>query len=970
MSGASQTVCSTPLPLWQNFSRRHPIARRTTANELHKRLQTQLKEHQNRKDSDPQSNAVKLLAYDISKDVEDRAVAFRDIEALIKTISDKAAIARARRLRERANVRSLRAMDKTITDIATKEAQKGFKSFKAWAELPGLGIVLTAHPTFSLSRDIIDCLGRVASAEDGGYKSEIKELKTYPYLPKRAPTLKEEHEDTQEALARIQGALNGINGKVLDIARKTFPEKWTTITPHLVEAYSWVGYDIDGRTDITWGDALRLRLQEKRDQLCRYKKTAERIQNKGKISAKGVAALDRLIDKLSDAHESAERDLILFEKDITDPENLVDAANNLTRASTRRFLNLKPAMPLLKKAVTCSSSDAVTKDLICLRAQMVAFGLGTARIHFRLNNRHVVSALKATFGMDNKSSDTRTMLMRASKLTKNVKPQPVNFASLALEKSTAHEKMILTAQIHKYIDDETPIRLLIAECEDSLTPLGMLYLARRYGLEKHLDISPLFETADALNNGGRIIGKMLSYEVYRDYIKDRGIFAIQTGFSDAGRFMGQIPATLAIERLQSHFASQMEKYDMKDVVSLVFNTHGEGLGRGGHPGTVIDRVNYVMSPWAVRQFEKRCLPLCHETSFQGGDGFMWFQTDVLARATVGSLIEARYANKSNAEDDVFYKENDFSWDVFRTIASEQDSLYNDPNYVTVLGGFGQNLLIPTGSRAAKRAKSASGADMFNPRQLRAIPHNAILQQFGTPANIFYGVGRAAAIDPEKFIMHFQNSARAKSIFTLVIRSMERSNLSILTAYGRLFDPGFWVSRGLSGNEPRLAHKSITVAETLTTLPWRSQIMDLANRLRMDIFDSVKFFEDCDANANFNNIETLEILHALRLAVVMKMMIIATELPAIGEEGTSQMNVLQKLQTFQIDNILADLKQRYPASRAALEWTEKLQEKTDSPVAPPGGFPHISETIIKPLERAADLTRQITVAITHHYDAFG
>jgi len=159
----------------------------------------------------------------------------------------------------------------------------------------------------------------------------------------------------------------------------------------------------------------------------------------------------------------------------------------------------------------------------------------------------------------------------------------------------------------------------------------------------------------------------------------------------------------------------------------------------------------------------------------------------------------------------------------------------------------------------------SAPSMFDPRQLRAIPHNAILQQFGSPANIFYGVGRAAAIDPEKFITHFQNSARAKSIFTLVIRSMERSNLSILTAYGRLFDPGFWISRGLSGNEPRLADKSMDVAETLTSLPWRSQIMDLANRLRMDVYDSA---------------------------------------------------------------------------------------------------------IIKPLERARDLTRQITVAITHHYDAFG
>ncbi len=913
---------------------------------------------------------MKLLAYDISKSVEERDFAFRDIEALIKSISDKAAIARARRLRERANLRSLRAMNKVITDIASREAKKGFKAFKSWAEHPGLGIVLTAHPTFSLSRDIRQCLGEIATNEEGGYAKQVKQLKSYPYLPKRAPTLQEEHADAQDALTRIQSAITDINAKILDVAKKNFPEKWTKVTPHLVDAYSWVGYDIDGRTDITWGDALRLRLQEKRDQLSRYHRAAAKLQSGAKLDSKGQSALKKLTEKLANAHESAERDLTLFEEDITEPENLVAAANNLTRTSTRRFLNLDPAMPLLGKAISGAQTDALKKELICLRALMTGFGLGTARIHFRLNNRHVVSGVKAVFGIKDKSADNRTLLERASKLTKNVKPKPVNFASLALEKSTAHEKMILTAHIHKYIDDKTPIRLLIAECEDSLTPLAMLYLARRYGLEKVLDISPLFETAAALNNGGRIIGKMLGNEVYRDYVKARGVFAIQTGFSDAGRFMGQIPATLAIERLQSHFAAEMAKYDMQDTVSLVFNTHGEGLGRGGHPGTVQERVNYVMSPWAVNRFEKQDLPLCHETSFQGGDGFMWFQTPELARATVGSLIEARYADKSEAENDVFYTDNDFSWDVFRTIASEQDSLYNDQNYVSLLGGFGQNLLIPTGSRAAKRAKNAAGAEMFNPRQLRAIPHNAILQQFGVPANIFYGVGRAAAIDPEKFEVHFKNSARAKSIFTLVVRSMQRSNLSILTAYGRLFDPGFWISRALSGNEPRLADKSLTVAGTLTNSPWRSTIMDLANMIRMDVYDSVRFFESGNEGIKFDNIETLQILHALRLAVIMKMMIIVTELPAYGEEGTSQMNVLQKLQTFQIDSIISDLQQRYPASRAALEWTEKLQEKGSMPPVPVGGYAHISDTVIKPLERARDLTRQITVAITHHYDAFG
>ncbi len=828
--------------------------------------------------------------------------------------------------------------------------------------------MLTAHPTFSLSRDVRNCLGKIASSEDNKYTSSVEKLKNFPYLPKRAPTLKEEHEDTQVTLERIQAELDSINSSIVSISEKLFPDDWKSITPHLINAYSWVGYDIDGRTDISWGDALRLRLQEKRDQLFRYKISISNINNKYGKSLDKNTHLIELLKKMSDAHESAESDLTLFEKDITNPENLVNAANNLTRVSTRRFLNLKSPIKIINKIIENNELFELNKELICLRSKMIAFGLGTARIHFRLNNQHVVSALKSTFGITDHTSDKRTLLLRASKLTKNVKVQSVNFASLALEKSTAHEKMILTAQIHKYIDDETPIRLLIAECEDSLTPMGMLYLAKRYGIEKHLDISPLFETADALNNGGRIIGKMLSNEVYRDYIKDRGVFAIQTGFSDAGRFMGQIPATLAIERLHSHFASQMEKFDIKDVTAVIFNTHGESSGRGGHSGSIIDRVNYVMSPWAMRQFEKRALPICHETSFQGGDGFMWFQTKDLAKATINSLLKARYTNKKDSDDDIFYKDTDFSWDVFRTISSQQESLYNDPNYIKLLSGFGQNLLIPTGSRASKRSKSDTG--MFDPRQLRAIPHNAILQQFGIPANIFYGIGKAVSIDIEKFSNHYKNSARAHSIFSLAFSSLERSNMSILSAYGRLFDPGFWVSRGLSNNEPRLEKKSLTVASTLKSLPWRSQIMDLANQLRMDSYNAIKFFVSEMKENNEHNIEDLEILHALRLSVIMKMMIIATELPAAGEESSSPINVLQKLQTFQIDSVIRNLKDRYPEKRSALEWTEQLQEKTNEPVAPSGGFPHITESIIKPLERAGDLVRQITVAITHHYDAYG
>lgn len=929
------------------------VYRKDSPEQLRTRLSTQLAKHREGLKSDPQANPVKRLAYDISREVEDRSIAFKDIEALVKQLSDEAAVARARRLRDRSGLSRLDALHLSIKATADAKAKDGWDAFKSWAECPALGIVLTAHPTFSLSRDIRETLGDIASAVSTP-DSKVKTLATHPYLPKRAPTLIEEHEDTQAALNRIQTALDKVNRIVLSVAQDQFPDHWSTLVPHLADAYSWVGYDIDGRTDISWGDALRLRLQEKRDQISAYLAEAERLTAKG-------APLSALAERLQDGLSSARRDLSLFETDLNQTENLVAAANNLTRSSDRRLLSAGDLMPLFDKALETEASDLAT-DISILRARMSAFGLGTARIHFRVNARHINAAMRAAFGLKDGITDNRTLIARATELTQKTKSKPVNFASLALERSTAHEKMILIAQIQSFIDAGTPIRMLIAETEDALVPLGALYLAKLYGVQGNVDISPLFETSDALNNGGRIIGKMLENPAYRDYISARGVFAIQTGFSDAGRFMGQLPATLAIERVQSQLARELDKADLPDVAALVFNTHGEGLGRGGHPGTVGERVDYAMSPYAVAQFEKRDIALRHETSFQGGDGFLWFQTQDLANATVLSLIEARFADRIEAEDDPFYTERDFSWDLYRTIQNAQEKLYDDPDYVAILGGFGQNLLIPTGSRAVKRAKTAGGADTFDPRQLRAIPHNAILQQLGCPANLFYGVGRAATIDPEKFDALLERSARARSIFQLVATTMCRTNLSILTSYGRLFDPGFWVSRALSGEEPRLADRSTVIAETLMSSIWRSQIMDLTNTLRLDILDTRERFSCIEVD------DTLSILHALRLAVVMKMMILATDLPVVSDSETSRLSVLQRLQTFQIDGIIGDLEERYPVTQPSLDWTQQLTEQTDLPDG--SGFQHIADEVIRPLARARDLARQITVAVTHHYDAFG
>ena len=184
---------------------------------------------------------------------------------------------------------------------------------------------------------------------------------------------------------------------------------------------------------------------------------------------------------------------------------------------------------------------------------------------------------------------SRTLVERLAERISVETGSSINFQNLEHESATARRQLMLATQILKHIDSDQPIRLLIAECEHPVTVMSALFLARKFGIEDRLDISPLFETTFGLEHGVQLIEQLLGYEVFRQYISKRGRLAIQTGFSDAGRFIGQIAANLAIERLQLKVAKLVSDVFDGEVAFLLFNTHGESLGRGCGRPTIEDR---------------------------------------------------------------------------------------------------------------------------------------------------------------------------------------------------------------------------------------------------------------------------------------------------------------------------------------------------------------------------------------------
>ncbi|OYU73297.1 MAG: phosphoenolpyruvate carboxylase, partial [Alphaproteobacteria bacterium PA3] len=285
-------------------------------------------------------------------------------------------------------------------------------------------------------------------------------------------------------------------------------------------------------------------------------------------------------------------------------------------------------------------------------------------------------------------------LHKVRALLEGVTPLRSNFAALSIESTTAVRQFLAMVQILHHVDGDAPIRMLIAECEQPQTVLAALYFAKLFGIDDKVDVSPLFETETAMEHGARFLDAMLAEPTYQAYARTRGRVSIQTGFSDAGRFVGQLPAALAIERLHGRLARIMARHGLTDVAALIFNTHGESMGRGAHPGSIADRMHYPMSEWARQQFAANGIATEREASVQGGDGYLLFRNPTLALATFTRIAEAELAPLPVGEDP-FYTRTDITLDFYRVIRRVQREHLESRTYARAVTAFGLGLLNET-----------------------------------------------------------------------------------------------------------------------------------------------------------------------------------------------------------------------------------------------------------------------------------
>jgi phosphoenolpyruvate carboxylase len=781
-------------------------------------------------------------------------------------------------------------------------------------------------------------------------------------------TLAHEHGAAMAAMARAQDARDVIVARLLTEAQARWPEEWRSLRPLPFRFASWVGYDMDGRTDIGWHTSIAFRLSEKAERLARYTASLESLD-----------AGHPLLKTLRPATAFAQGRAQDFAGDLSSAEALAAAANRLTTHSPDNLLSLAPLIAALEAEAGTAEPERATR-LLTLAAAMRADGLGMGWIHFRVNAKQLHNAIRRRLpegeAIDLASKGAIATLRR---MVEDATPLRTNFAALATESSTAIRQFLAMAQILRHIDADAPIRMLVAECEQPATVLAALYFAKLFGVEGKVDVSPLFETETALEHGGRFLDALLAEPAYRAYARARGRVAVQTGFSDAGRFVGQIPASLAIERLQGRLAEAMAANGLGDVAALVFNTHGESMGRGAHPASFRDRLEWPLSPWARRRFARAGIRLEPEVSFQGGDGYLFFATPELALATLTRIAEARPAETDMAAPaDPFYHRTDLSLDFYRAVKEHQGDHLASRTYSRAVTAFGLGLLNPTGSRVSRRQSDINADREMSLRQIRAIPHNAILQQLGYPVNVIAGIGSAAEANREEIAALLAESARGGQIMRLVQAANALGSIKTVAAYGELFNSAYWASRTYRGTEGHLAASCAALAEYLVGDDRTGVFRRLASRLRIDAIKLHRLLDllpgeapdETSHGAREHVRRRIGVLQALRLALLQHMFLKAVAVPAFSRANDiSRRDVIEMIMTLRIEDALAQLRRAFPV-RVPGPRDFPLDEPSDYPDGGEEGYGAIERDFITPIARSHELSLRIATAIANEFGAHG
>ena len=479
--------------------------------------------------------------------------------------------------------------------------------------------VLTAHPTESARRTILDLQARLAEgllARDGAPEPQRRAIERRLEGEVELLWLTDEvRRDRPSVMDEVSNALWYLEDRLLDAASRVrerlfqafedeFGCELAAATP--LTMGSWVGGDRDGNPFVTPEITLAAARSARRAVLGHYARALADLTTRLSVSERLAAVSPAL-------RASLERDR----------EDLPDVWEENRRRNADEPLRLK--VSFMRARVEADppgygSPEDLERDLSLVADALDAVGAGHARralvepllaqvrahgFHgYRLDVRE--DAAVHTRGLHDLTAAVGLGELDGEALRRELAGRrPLHAPHVALADPTAGVLQVF--RVMRAIQDEigtgaasTYIVSRTRSAEDLLRVLllaregGLVDLAREPALSR-IDIVPLFETLEDLERAPSVVRSLLADPIWQRHLAARGRHQeVMLGYSDSAKDAGLLPSAWALYRVQEDVARACAD---AGVSWTLFHGRGGTVGRGG--GSPVARALTALPPGTV-----------------------------------------------------------------------------------------------------------------------------------------------------------------------------------------------------------------------------------------------------------------------------------------------------------------------------------------------------------------------------------
>jgi phosphoenolpyruvate carboxylase len=571
-------------------------------------------------------------------------------------------------------------------------------------------LVLTAHPTQFYPGPVLGIIHDLSKALAENNTSQInmylQQLGKTPFFKKEKPT---PYDEAISLIWYLENVFYNAAGRIITYLNTQFPQMIPDTNPVITMGF-WPGGDRDGNpfvtVDITQkvADALRGSIIK-----CYY---LEVRKLKRRLTFKGVDTI------LADLEKQ------LYE--------------NIFIPGQRTFLSKQGILDALQKIreILIYQHNGLFQHLVDnLINKVHVFGLHFASLDVRQDSSIHNKVLEAI------AAKTDILPKNYAELSEEEKKKLLYKASGdigghvfedGIEKDTLLSIKAIK-EIQQYNGVEGCSRYIISQCNSALNLLEVYGLFKLCGWKNEdltIDIVPLFETIDDLQEAADIMGELYENEVYRKHLQKRNNRqTIMLGFSDGTKDGGYLMANWSIYKAKEKLTSISAKYGI-DVVFFD--------GRGGPPARGGGKTHKFYASMGKNISNKEI-----QLTIQGQTVSSNFGTIDSAQFNIEQLLNAGISNDVFADKDktLSKEEEELLGELAEEGLKSYNELKNNPDFLNYLSHVSPLKFYSQtniGSRPAKRGSSSK----LSLKDLRAIPFVGAWSQLKQNVTGYYGVGTA------------------------------------------------------------------------------------------------------------------------------------------------------------------------------------------------------------------------------------